>query len=181
MKIYTKTGDEGKTGLLGGSRISKHSIRIHSIGEVDELNSFVGLAATAVSDELRDHLSAIQHQLFDLGSELACEPGGDFAIVSVGIEDIESLERSIDKMTATLPPLEKFILPGGSEGSARLHVCRSVCRRVERTLQALGEREEVRKDLLVYVNRLSDWFFTACRFQNSLLKVEDVFWEKKSN
>jgi len=180
MKIYTKTGDEGKTGLLGGSRVQKHSIRIHAIGEVDELNSFVGLAAISATEEIAKQLSAIQHQLFDLGSELACEPGGDFQILSVSEKEIGELEASIDKMTSTLPPLEKFILPGGSEGAARIHVCRSVCRRVERTLQALAEREEIRKDLLVYVNRLSDWFFTASRYQNALLNVEDVFWEKKS-
>lgn len=180
MKIYTKTGDEGKTGLLGGSRVQKHSIRIHAIGEVDELNSFVGLAAVSVSADIHEHLSLIQHRLFDLGSELACEPGGDFQITSVTATEIAELETSIDQMTSNLPPLEKFILPGGSESAARLHICRSVCRRVERTLQALAEREAVRKELLVYTNRLSDWFFTASRYQNAQLNIQDVFWEKKS-
>lgn len=179
MKIYTKTGDEGKTGLLGGSRVSKHSIRIHAIGEVDELNSFLGLAAVDADPFIAAELSTIQHRLFDIGAELACEPGGDFVITSVTEVEVRALEVSIDRMTSELPPLKQFILPGGSEAAARLHVCRSVSRRVERTLLALSERETLRKELLVYVNRLSDWFFTACRYQNAQSGVNDVVWEQK--
>ncbi len=181
MKIYTKTGDEGKTGLLGGSRVSKHSIRIHAIGEVDELNSFIGIAAVVADSFIAAELSTIQHRLFDLGAELACEPGGDFMLISVTDAEIRALEASIDQMTSELPPLEKFILPGGSEAAARLHACRSVSRRVERTLLALNEREVLRKELLVYVNRLSDWFFTACRYQNAKSGVSDVVWEQKKD
>lgn len=174
MRIYTKTGDDGTTGLYGGDRIPKTSSRIEAIGEVDELNTVLGLArAEAGAPDLIDK---IQHWLFDLGAELACPPGGKFDVRYIGGTQIGALERSIDEMTAALPPLKAFILPGGSPSAAALHYARAVCRRAERAVLRLGESEPVRAEAVQFLNRLSDWLFTAARTANVQCHVMDITW-----
>lgn len=176
MKIYTKTGDEGTTGLIGGARIAKASLRMTAIGDVDELNAAIGLARAA-SDAMDAVLGPTQSWLFDLGGELA-SPNEHARMHRVSwASQIETLERSIDALTANLEPLRHFILPGGSEFAARLHFARCVCRRAERSILALHEHEPVNAEPRVFVNRLSDWLFTAARTANQTAGVQDVKWE----
>ncbi len=179
MRIYTKTGDEGQTGLVGGQRISKTSLRIEAIGDIDELNALVGLSRVQDSDESFPLLEKIQNWLFDVGSEVACPADGKFQIVSVSEVHSQILEASIDEVWKSLPPLKNFILPGGSALAASLHHCRSVCRRAERHALALHAEEPQRQELLVFMNRLSDWFFAVSRKANQLMNVEDVIWKKE--
>jgi cob(I)alamin adenosyltransferase len=172
VKIYTKTGDTGETSLFGGTRVAKNDARIEAYGTVDELNSFIGLArALWPSSPIDGELDRVQSDLFDIGAHLAA-PGTDRF---PGPEEtrIESLERGIDAMTSELPPLTTFILPGGSPPAAQLHVARTVCRRAERLVVALGDERTIR-----YLNRLSDYLFTAARFANLRLRVSDVAWKK---
>ncbi len=179
MKIYTKTGDAGETGLFGGARIAKHSLRIAAIGEVDELNACLGLARQHSGEtELDESLGHIQAWLFDLGGELACPPGGKFDLHGIHSRQIDYLETSIDRMTVALPELRNFILPGGSPLAAHLHLARGVCRRAERAMLALDESEPLRSDVKVFVNRLSDWLFTAARTANRLADVQDIAWTR---
>jgi cob(I)alamin adenosyltransferase len=178
VKIYTKTGDSGMTGLYGSVRVEKNSLRIEVIGEVDELNACLGLAATAVFEPTcMAHIGEIQRRLFDLGAQLANPSGQSRAQVLP--EDIVALETSIDVMTDQLPPLRAFILPGGSAGSAGLHLARTVCRRCERSLVELHVREYVPKEVLTFINRLSDWLFTAARFCNAFHGAQDVEWSPR--
>ncbi|MGV3618158.1 MAG: cob(I)yrinic acid a,c-diamide adenosyltransferase [Fimbriimonas sp.] len=179
MKIYTRTGDDGTTGLLGGDRIGKGSARIAAIGDIDELNAVIGLVRThAVGSELDSELFRIQNWLFDLGSELACPPGGKFDISAIEDGHPGHLEASMDSMTAHLPPLKAFILPGGCPLAAHLHLARCVCRRAERTLLALHETEPVRESTRRFINRLSDWLFVAARTANAAASVVDIEWQK---
>ncbi len=177
-RIYTRTGDAGQTGLVGGGRISKTSLRIHAVGEVDELNAGLGMARTLLPPAgLDGPLAQIQHRLFDLGAELAA-PG--FGLESIDPEDTAFLEASMDAQSAELPPLKAFILPGGTPLAAALHQARCVCRRAERSVLLLHHEEPVREEVLQYLNRLSDWLFTAARTANHLSGVSDVKWEKKT-
>ena len=176
MKIYTKTGDAGSTGLIGGQRVPKNSLRISAIGDVDELNAAIGWARCLGVAELDEHLGAIQNTLFEVGAELA-SPGED-RFETVSDEAAKILESSIDAMTASLPELRNFILPGGSEEAARLHLARSICRRCERTLLELHQNDAVRETVRIYVNRLSDWLFVAARTANRLKNVQDVDWRR---
>jgi cob(I)alamin adenosyltransferase len=179
MKIYTKTGDQGQTGLLGGDRIHKESERIEAIGTIDELNAYVGVCIASISDPFFSaKLTRIQNQLFDLGSELACPPDGKFEIVSVSQGDIELLEREIDEMDEELPPLKSFILPGGTLEASHLHFLRAICRRAERTILVLHRMNPVRNELIMYVNRLSDWIFCFSRLFNLRQGVEEQKWSK---
>lgn len=179
MKIYTKTGDAGETGLFGGDRIAKTSHRIHAIGEVDELNAAIGLARVeAGASSLDPSLARIQSWLFDLGGELACPPGGKFEYTALNPEHAAFLEQDIDRLESRLPALKNFILPGGSPLAARLHFARSVCRRAERAVLALHREEPVRDEARVFLNRLSDWLFTAARTANLDANVEDVPWKR---
>jgi cob(I)alamin adenosyltransferase len=174
MKIYTKTGDQGQTGLRGGSRVSKTDPRIQAIGDVDELNATIGLVRCEEDSEL---LADIQCCLFDLGAELSLPPGKE----SSGIpeEQTEGLEASIDAMTEAMPALASFILPGGCEGAARLHAARSACRRAERSILALFEESGgVSIESRAYINRLSDWLFVAARYANFKRGVPDVPWKQ---
>ncbi len=180
MKIYTKTGDSGSTGLVGGERISKTSPRISAIGEVDELNAALGVAISASSDpELLALGRSIQNRLFDLGSELATPDVERYGLPKISDDDVFELESSIDSQTASLPPLRQFILPGGTSTSAFLHLARCVCRRAERAVLTLNEEEPVRSEITRYLNRLSDWLFVAARTSNALSNVPDVAWMKK--
>ncbi len=182
MKIYTKTGDEGQTGLLGGDRVSKDSLRIHAIGEIDELNAYVGICCTLLEDQLlEEKLIRIQNHLFDIGSEVACPPGGKFNLTSVSSTEIGQLEYELDEMERELPELKQFILPGGSVPSAHLHFLRTICRRAERSLLALHTTNPVRSELIMYVNRLSDWIFCFSRLLNHRLGIEEQKWSKETN
>jgi cob(I)alamin adenosyltransferase len=170
LKIYTKTGDKGTTGLFGGARVAKNDPRIEAYGTVDELNSFLGLArASWPSSPLDAQLGLVQSDLFDLGAHLAA-PGSD-RFPGADPSRVAELESSIDAMESELAPLRNFILPGGCAAAAHLHVARSVCRRAERLVVALGEESSA-----VYLNRLSDYLFVAARYANLKSGVDDVVW-----
>jgi len=182
MKLYTKGGDDGWTGLYGGSRISKKSLRIRAIGDVDELNSAIGLARVQAADDAIDPLLArIQNWLFDIGSELACPPEGKLSVSGLQASASAALEKSIDEQWSALPPLKAFILPGGSELAARLHFARCVCRRVERSVLELDADEAVRDDVKVFLNRLSDWLFATARTANKVRNVKDNEWSRSED
>ena len=171
-KIATRTGDNGSTGLGDGSRTEKDSVRIHSLGEVDELNSFVGLLlCEEMPADLREELVSIQHDLFDLGGEL-CIPGYQM----IKEEHVERLDGLLEKYNATLEPLKDFILPAGSRAASVAHVCRTVCRRAERSIVALGKAESIHPHPRQYVNRLSDLMFVLSRVLNRYAGGSDVLW-----
>ena len=178
MKIYTKTGDAGETGLLGGHRARKSAPRVASYGEVDELNATLGLAAAYVQNpDVRDVLVTIQSDLFAVGSLLA-DPDATFKSDKVTLDAtaVERLEKEIDRFELTLPPLTRFILPGGSDGGALLHLTRAVARRAERALVALDEKETLPKTLVPYMNRLSDLLFVLARAENRFRGAEEKPW-----
>ncbi len=180
-KIYTRTGDDGTTGLVDGSRRAKHDARMEAIGEVDELNSFVGFAALAVEASRAADLQRIQNDLFDLGADLATPlgdvGGADFTpspmVLRVVTAQHKRLEAEIDALNAALPPLTSFILPGGSEGAARVHLARAIARRAERAATALAASEPVNPAALAYLNRLSDYLFVLARAINA---GKDPLW-----
>ena len=183
-KIYTRTGDDGTTGLVDGSRCPKHAARMEAIGAVDEANSALGLAVVALAgDEHAADLTRAQNDLFDLGADLAT-PGGDFApsemVLRIVPAQTDWLEGRIDAANAALPPLTSFILPGGSEAAARLHVARAAVRRAERAMTALAAQEPVNPAALAYVNRLSDYLFVLCRAVNAAAGG-DVLWVPGQN
>ena len=178
--IYTKTGDKGKTSLVGGKRVEKTHIRLDAYGTVDELNSFIGLLVCEVKDvELKDFLLFIQNKLFVVGSYLATETDALNSKASLIIEDsdIEAIENMMDKLDSQLPKLTRFILPGGSESAARAHICRTVCRRAERKTYNVANEFDIENNILVFLNRLSDFFFLTARFecQNS---GKEMYWEQ---
>jgi len=195
MKIYTKFGDQGQTRLVGGECVQKNNPRVECYGTVDELNSAIGLAISQIEKEssksllsLRDQLHRIQNELFNLGSLLACEKVETLPLLpALQGPHISSLEADIDKMTQELQPLKNFILPGGSPPAAALHMARTICRRAERnnvglieTLQGKLTPTEIEtlNTCLVYLNRLSDYLFTAARFANFSIGVDDQVWKK---
>ena len=171
-KIYTRTGDDGSTGLGDGSRVSKDSARVAAYGTVDEANSAIGLVlACDLPDPVRDVLVAVQHQLFDLGGEL-CIPGH----AAVFDADVDALEARLDHYNDDLPPLKDFILPGGGEAAARCHIARTVVRRAERMTVALSRIEQVRPQPIRYLNRLSDLLFVLCRVLARASGHGEVTW-----
>jgi cob(I)alamin adenosyltransferase len=175
-KIYTRTGDSGSAGLVDGSRVSKSSLRMTAIGEVDEANAAIGVAIAALgSGEVADKLLKIQNDLFDLGADVAT-PGEIDGALRIVERQVERLEREIDAMNADLAPLTSFILPSGSAGVSALHLARAVVRRAERASVALNEAEPLNPQLLAYLNRLSDHLFVAAR---SVASHEggDVLWK----
>ncbi|MCC7229967.1 MAG: cob(I)yrinic acid a,c-diamide adenosyltransferase [Fimbriimonadaceae bacterium] len=177
MKIYTRTGDQGETGLIGGLRVAKTSPRINAIGDVDELNAIIGHArVSAQNDELGPLLFNIQNWLFEIGAEIASP--GEARFETIESEAAIHLERSIDQMNDSLPVLTNFILPGGAELASRLHMARAVCRRAERTVLELNQEEPVREQLRIFLNRLADWLFVAARTANRLSDVQDVTWKR---
>jgi cob(I)alamin adenosyltransferase len=183
MKIYTKTGDGGDTGLFGGGRVAKSHPRVEAYGTVDELNSFVGLAVMTVLDaEVQQGLEAIQHDLFSLGAILATASPDDArprpSIPDAPLGRIAEMEGWIDDATAELEELRDFILPGGTRGAALLHVCRTVCRRAERAVVALAGEDEVDEGVIKYLNRLSDLFFSWARLENHRGGEPDVKWKQ---
>jgi cob(I)alamin adenosyltransferase len=179
MKIYTKTGDRGDTGLFGGARVSKASLRVAAYGDVDELNSVLGVVCAHTTDAARlEALRRIQCELFVVGAELAKNPDKDvdLGMPLVAEADIQRLERAIDAVDQVLPPLKTFILPGGSMAAAFLHVARTTCRRAERSVVSLAQSEAVRAELIRYLNRLSDLLFTLARGENHHANIPDVPW-----
>lgn len=177
MKIYTRTGDQGETGLIGGLRVAKTSPRINAIGDVDELNAAIGYAmVSAQHDELSHLLFKIQNWLFEIGAEIASP--GEERFETIESEATCQLEGSIDLLNESLPMLTNFILPGGSELAARLHLARAVCRRAERTVLEVNQEEPVREELRIFLNRLADWLFVAARTANRLSDVQDVNWKR---
>jgi len=181
-RIYTKTGDKGETGLVGGQRIAKDAQRIEVFGTVDELNSFVGLVRISAKENKLDELELIferiQHELFNLGSVLATLPEDLHPNQPrVNQETIAQLERDIDRFNEGLTPLRSFVLPGGTRICAELHICRTVCRRAERALVTLGTTEEIPHEAMLYLNRLSDAMFVWSRWVNQALGVEEALWQ----
>lgn len=183
MKIYTKTGDDGTTGLIGGSRVRKSDARIELYGTVDELNAAIGLAAVTAAAEMLEQLRAVQNDLFVLGSHLATpedEPAAKTAWLPPLDEHlITRLEQQIDSAEAALPQLRNFILPGGTELSARLHICRTVCRRAERLAVEFSLDRPIPPFVVTYLNRLSDWLFVQARRANQLNNVADIPWSSR--
>lgn len=182
MKIYTKTGDRGDTGLFGGARVSKASARVEAYGNLDELNASLGVCrAHGLPAEIDAVLASAQVDLFALGAELATVSGKEdsLGIALVGDADIARLEAAIDASEATLPPLKSFVLPGGSPGAASLHLARTICRRAERSLVALRDQDPVRGELVIYLNRLSDLLFSLARQANLRADVADVPWSPR--
>lgn len=176
-KIATRTGDDGSTGLGDGSRVGKDSLRVQAMGDVDELNSHIGLLLCEdMPDALRNELLSIQHDLFDLGGEL-CIPG--YAMITQ--TQVARLDRLLEKYNATLPALKEFILPGGSRAAAQAHVCRTVCRRAERRVVMLGHQESTKESPRQYLNRLSDLLFVLSRVLNRYAGGSDVLWKKDRN
>lgn len=187
VKIYTKTGDKGLTRLVDGRECSKASLRVETYGSVDELNSTLGLAlsfwpTSLELQALKSELERTQNHLFNIGSHLACEKEETRKLLPAFPESwIEALEKSIDSMTTTLPPLKNFILPGGAQASSFLHLGRTVCRRAERNVVRLLEENPAHPETqraLRYLNRLSDYLFVASRFCNQAVKMPDQIWQK---
>lgn len=173
-KIYTRTGDNGTTGLGDGSRVPKDGARIEAIGTVDELNSALGvLLSEGIPEDVDELLTQIQHELFDLGGELSI-PGH----VAINEQHVARLESSLDALNADLPPLKEFILPGGSRAAALAHVARTICRRAERSIVTLGQTEQLPETPQHYLNRLSDFLFVLCRVLNRYANRDDVYWQK---
>jgi cob(I)alamin adenosyltransferase len=174
-KIYTRTGDQGTAGLVDGSRVSKASLRMAAIGDVDEANAAVGAAIALLRADVGEQLRRVQNELFDLGADIAT-PGEIEGALRIVPAQVERLEQEIDAMNATLDPLTSFILPGGSAEVAALHLARTVVRRAERSVVALSDAEQVNPHALAYINRLSDLLFVAARFVASS-QGGDVLWQ----
>ncbi|WP_324751466.1 cob(I)yrinic acid a,c-diamide adenosyltransferase [Roseovarius sp. Pro17] len=184
-KIYTRTGDKGDTALGNGSRVAKHSARVSAYGTVDEVNATLGMARLHATGETDEALARIQNDLFDLGADL-CNPDiekdgeAEYPPLRVAQSQVDRLEAEIDAMTKVLDPLRSFILPGGTDLAAYLHLCRTVSRRAERLATELAELETVNPAAVKYLNRLSDWFFVAGRMANNGGK-DDVLWVPGAN
>lgn len=181
MKIYTRTGDQGETSLLGGPRVAKDILRIEVCGTIDELNCVLGLVrAQGVSERIGQVLDRVQNELFSMGAELASPDPVARGTRTIGPQHVAHLEADIDGYQAALPPLTQFLLPGGTPAAATLHVARAVCRRAERHLVSLARQgdQEVSSSLLAYLNRLSDLLFVLARAANQEAGREDVPWRK---
>ncbi len=184
MKIYTRTGDAGSTGLFGGPRVSKDDDRIEAYGTVDELNAALGMARAADPGETMDaHLQAIQSELFSIGAELATPDPDQHQLRIIGATHIAQLEAWIDEYEAQVEPLKHFILPAGCAASANLHLARGICRRAERRVVTLVRHHEtnVSEELMVYLNRLGDLLFVLARAANQRLQIPETKWQKPEN
>jgi len=179
MTIYTRTGDDGTTGLFGGQRVSKSDLRIDCCGTIDELNASIGLAVAAAHETIARQLRPVQEELFIIGSHMAtpADSAARDQLPPLDARMIDRLEREIDAAVSQLRPLRHFILPGGCESAARLHLARTVCRRAERLLVALIQHEPLPAPIVPYLNRLGDWLFVMARLANQLAGVEDVVWK----
>ena len=170
-KIYTRTGDKGETGLAGGDRIAKDSVLIHALGDVDELNSLLGLLACKLEAEVCEDVRLIQNDLFDLGGELSC------AQSLIKQDRIDWLEQKLDQLNEDLLPLKEFILPGGGEAASLCHLARAVCRRAERNLVTANREVSINANVLAYINRLSDLLFVMARFITKQQGEAEVYWQ----
>ncbi len=181
MKIYTKTGDNGQTSLVGGTRVSKTELRIEAYGTVDELNSYIGLLRDqAINNNRKDILKEIQDRLFTIGSILASEPEQTKKrIPDLHESDIELLEKEMDEMDKNLEPMRFFILPGGHQSVSFGHLARTVCRRAERITLRLAQESEVNELVIKYLNRLSDYLFVLCRMMIRDLNIEEISWKPR--
>jgi len=184
MKIYTRSGDEGDTGLFGGGRVPKSHLRVEAYGAVDELNAALGVAAAVVADEgIRSKLGRVQQDLFNLGSSLAtpgAEDGSAKAVTPpLPLPRIQEMEGWIDLSSEETPPLTNFIIPGGSEGAAALHLARTVCRRAERAVVRLAGEAATDPGVVRYLNRLSDLLFALARLENHRAGIPDLLWQKE--
>lgn len=178
--VYTRTGDEGTTSLVGGTRVSKTDIRLESYGTVDELNAHLGLLMTYIEDDAdKEFLLKIQHKLFSVGSYLATDqdktPLKECSIILPS--HIEEIEREIDMIDEQLPPINRFVIPCGCRGTAICHVCRTVCRRAERRILSLSKSCFIDKNIMVFMNRLSDYLFLLSRKQNININRNEIFWD----
>jgi cob(I)alamin adenosyltransferase len=173
MSLYTRTGDDGTTGMYGGGRIEKDSVRMHAVGDVDELNAGIGLVAS-------EKLQPLQALLFELGADLATPPPST-AVRRLGDDDIKRLEIWIDQMDGENDPLNTFVLPGGSDIAARLHLARAICRRAERSVTALHRDDGCSNETLVVLNRISDFLFAMARCENKIAGIDDIPWIPESD
>lgn len=189
MKVYTKTGDKGKTGLIGGKRVWKDSPQIEAYGTVDELNSVLGVLqgltletelSTEVKSKLTNLLTKIQNELFNLGSQLAQSSTAPQSLPAIRQKEVKDLENLIDLLEKDLPPLKQFILPGGNTLSGMIHLARSVCRRAERRCIELFKENIIAPISIVYLNRLSDTLFVLARWTHHQLRLKEIPWQKKS-
>jgi cob(I)alamin adenosyltransferase len=178
MKIYTKTGDQGQTSLLGGMRVPKHHLKIEAYGTVDELNSYLGLVRDVAGDKHSiETIIKIQNSLFTIGAQLATETGNEkVKIPHIQVSDIEFLEKEIDAMDAQLPPLKNFVLPGGNTWVSHCHVARCICRRAERLVVHLSENEKIDEQIISYLNRLSDYLFVLSRYAALKTNANEIPW-----
>lgn len=186
MKLYTRIGDDGTTRLFGNIKVGKDDPRVQAYGTVDELNSAIGVALVVCEyEEIRSVLGVVQNRLFDVGADLAtpraegAEPQGAWRVYRIASEDATDMERFIDGAWDPLPPMRNFILPGGTELAARLHLARTICRRAERECVKLSHEVDHLRDVVIFLNRLSDLLFALARRANQLAGVEDVPWRKK--
>ncbi len=180
FKVYTKTGDDGTTGLVGGNRVKKYNSRLECYGTVDELNSCLGVIRSySIPENIKLQLIQIQNKLFNIGSRLASDEKGDAFTSNLAMkaEDIEVLEKAIDEFEKDLPELNKFILPGGELSGAQCHVARTICRRAERRIVEFAEQNSVQPELIKYINRLSDYLFVLARYLNHLNGMVDTHWQ----
>lgn len=179
MRIYTRTGDDGTTGLLGGQRVSKDSPRVEAYGSVDELNAHIGLAIAQLQshERFRQMLQRIQNDLFVIGSELATPMGRKPVVKPISQEQVLTIESDIDELEERLEPLRHFILPGGTVASATLHIARTVCRRAERRVVSLFHIEPGNPYIITYLNRLADLLFVMARAVNAAEGVQDIIWD----
>ena len=184
FKIYTKTGDKGKTSLIGGTKVPKSDIRIDSYGTVDELNSYIGLVCDYLTEEhTKVTLKEVQDRLFTIGSSLACDPdkAPQMTIPDLHEEDVRLLEKEIDKMNTVLPDMKNFILPGGHVAVSTAHLARCVCRRAERICVSMKEQNSFVEPLVIkYLNRLSDYLFVMARYIAHILNVPEIVWKARN-
>ena len=175
MKIYTKNGDKGSTSLLGGYKVSKDNLRVAAIGDVDELNAHIGLLYSQLSFH-KEILFNVLNNLFVIGAQLAAYDQDKFKIPKLNLEEVQILEQHIDAMQENLEPMTHFILPTGDLLTSYIHIARSVCRRAERSLVALNATENIHENILIYINRMSDYLFVIARMQMKLMKIQEVKW-----
>jgi len=181
LKIYTKTGDDGTTGLVGGSRVKKYDIRLEAYGTIDELNALIGVIRSSdLPNDVIEILVKIQNKLFNIGSILASDEKGEVFTANLAITEanINDLEVAIDEYQKQLPELTHFVLPGGDFASAQCHVARTVCRRAERRILEFAERSKVQTEIIIYINRLSDFLFVLSRKLAADSGIEELVWKK---
>jgi cob(I)alamin adenosyltransferase len=175
MPIYTRTGDQGETHLYGGKRVAKDDPRVEAYGSVDELNALLGVAMTTYTGSRMENLKEVQRALFFIGAHLASPK--PMAVKGIDAEAIDTMEKAMDEIESAVGPLRHFILPGGGKSAALLHLARTVCRRAERRVIALHRKEKVDPQIIVYLNRLSDWLFMLAREENARAKINEQEWK----